>query len=170
MPVGDTDYAATWNATVLASQGNGGGISALGIKQIDLVAELTELEANFNGILAKLDADSGVTDTDYAATHVVDLNDTVVGSLGLGQDNVVSFLDSFVSKFNAALTQLDSDAGVTDTDYNSTLAVTDVVNASTKDRNTAVDNAGMSQGALYTLLNSIVTNVNLLNAKLDADA
>lgn len=58
---------------------------------------------------------------------------------------------------------------LSDTDYVSTLAVTDVVNSGTKLTATAVDNTGMSQGALYTLLDSIVTNWNLLMAKLEAD-
>jgi len=167
MPVTDTNYAATYNLTALASQGY--GISANGMHQRDLIAALYQLETNWNGILTKLDADGGVTLTTYNATYAVDLNNTVPGSNGIGQGDIVSFLDSFVSKFNLCLTALDGDTGVTDTDYNSTLAITDVVNAGTKDRNTAVDNAGMSQAALYALLSTIVTNVNALNAKLDAD-
>jgi hypothetical protein len=58
---------------------------------------------------------------------------------------------------------------INDTDYNSTLAVTDVVNSNTYAQATAVDNTGMSQGALYTLLNSIVTNWNLALVKVKAD-
>jgi hypothetical protein len=166
MGVNDTNYASTLNLTALASQGV--GLSANGVRQKDLVATLSEIETNFNAILAKLDADGGVNDADFAAIHAVDLNDTVVGSKGLGQGFIVSFLDSFITNFNGTLTKLDSDTGVTDIDYNSTLAITDVVNAG-KERNTAVDNAGMGQGALYTLLATIVTNVNALNAKLDDD-
>lgn len=62
-------------------------------------------------------------------------------------------------------------AGVTDTNYNSTLAVTDVINEDgVFDMATAVRDNGTWQGALYTLMNSIVTNFNLCNAKLDGDA
>jgi hypothetical protein len=163
--VAGTDYASLWNLTALATR----GINAHGMHQRDLIATLAQIETNFNAILTKLDADGGVTDTNYNATYAVDLDNTVVGSLGLSQNAIVSFLDSFVAKFNSTLTKLDSDGGVQDTDYAATLAITDVVNAGTKDRNTAVDNAGMSQSALYALLNTIVTNVNALNAKLDAD-
>jgi len=59
---------------------------------------------------------------------------------------------------------------VTDTNYNSTLAVTDVVNEDgVFDVDIAVRDNGTLQGALYTLMNSIVTNFNLCNAKLDLD-
>lgn len=172
MAVGSTDYASTYNLTALASQGN--GITATGMWQKDLVACLTEIEANFNGILTHLDADSGVTDTDYNSTYAVDLDDTVVGSLGMSQNAIVSFLDSFVTNFNATLTKLDNDGGVTGTNYNSLWAITDVVNSGTNftiaaNKNDAVDNTGMNQGALYDLLNTVVTNVNGLNAKLDSD-
>ena len=168
MAVTDTDYAATWDMTALASQGS--GLSANGMRQKDLVATLTEVEANWNGILAKLDADGGVNDTDYAANGAVDLNNTVVGSLGLGQDDYVSLLDSFITNFNTILTQIDSDSGVADTDYSATLIITDVVNSgSVVDRNTAVKNAGTSQIALFALLSTVVTQVAALNAKLDAD-
>ncbi len=170
--VADTDYAATYNLTALASQGY--GISAKGMHQKDLVAALTELETNWNGILTKLDADKGVNLTTYNATYAIDVNNTVVGSLGLSQAHIVSALDDFISKFNLCLAALDGDSGVNDTDYEATLAITDVVNAGkafdiASNKNIAVDNRGMNQGALYDLLNTIVTNVNALNAKLDAD-
>jgi len=58
---------------------------------------------------------------------------------------------------------------INDIDYASTLTVTDVVNSGTNSVATAVDNTGMSQGALYTLLNSIITNWNLLLVKVKAD-
>jgi hypothetical protein len=168
MPVGSTDYAATYNMTAIASTGY--GLSGTGMHQADLVTFLTQLETNWNACLAHLDADAGVTLTTYVATYKIDLDDTVVGSKGLSQDKIVSVLDSFVSKFNSCLTALDGDSGVTDTNYNSTLALTDVVNSTTYVVSTAVDNAGMSQEALATLLGNIVTKFNALNAKLDADA
>lgn len=61
-----------------------------------------------------------------------------------------------------------------DTDYLSTLSITDVVNngvAYTIDANAnlAVDNTGYNQGALYTLLNEIVTNFNAMLVKVKAD-
>ena len=60
---------------------------------------------------------------------------------------------------------------VTDTNYNALWAVTDVLNQNgVFDVNTAVRDAGTLQGALYKLMNSIVTNFNGALAKLDADA
>jgi len=59
---------------------------------------------------------------------------------------------------------------INDTDYAETLAVTDVVNASgVENVATAVKSNGMSQGALYTLLNSIITNWNAMLVKVKAD-
>lgn len=169
MAVTDEDYAATYNLTALASQGN--GLSAKGMYQGDLVNQVYELETNWNGILTKLDADGGVNLTTYNATYAVDLDDTVYGSKGMSQQAIVDLLDDFTTNFNACLTALDGDSGVADADYNSTLAITDYVNAAGKeDETTAIKNDGMSQGALYTYLNTIVTNVNALNAKLDADS
>lgn len=172
MAVTGTNYASLHNLTALASQGH--GISANGMHQKDLVAQLTELETQWNAILTKLDNDGGVTDTDYNALGAIDLNNTVVGSKGLSQDFIVSVLDSFVTKFNTILAKLDDDGGVADTNYEALWAITDVVNAGSAftiagNKNVAVDNRGMNQGALYDLLNTVVTNVNGLNAKLDAD-
>jgi hypothetical protein len=172
MAVSDTNYASLWNVTALASQGH--GLSARGMWQKDLVAELTEFETNLNAVLTKLDADAGVTDTDYNSTYAVDLDNTVVGSLGLDQDKLVTFLQELVTNFNLILTKLDSDGGTSDSDYNATLALTDIINAGTNftiaaNQNLAVDDRGMQQGALYDMLSNIVTNINALNAKLDAD-
>lgn len=166
MAVADTDYAATYNLTALSSQGQ--GLSNAGMLQKDLYAQLLELETNFNGILTKLDADSGVSDENYNSLYSIDLND-LASANGLSQDIIVSLLDDFVSDFNDTLTKLDSDSGVSDTNYNSVLALTDVVN-NDKGMSTAVDDNGITQQALYTLLNNIDTNVDALNAKLDADS
>jgi len=173
MAVTDTNYASLWNMTALASQGH--GLSAKGMHQKDLVATLTEMETNFNAVLTKLDADGGVTDTNYNSLWAVDLNNTVVGSKGLDQDKLVTFLQEFLTNFAGALTKLDNDGGVADADYNTTLALTDVINAGTNftiaaNQNLAIDNRGMQQGALYDFLSNVVTNFNALNAKLDADA
>lgn len=50
-------------------------INKNGINQEDLVALLDDIIATIAGINAKLDADTGVEDTDYAATW--DITDTV---------------------------------------------------------------------------------------------
>jgi len=173
MPVTDTNYASLWNVTALASQGF--GLEDKGMHQKDEVAELTEFETNFNAVLTKLDSDGGVSDTNYNSTYAVDLDNTVVGSKGLDQDKKVTFLQEFLTNFNLTLTKLDSDGGVTDTNYNSTLALTDVINAGTAytiaaNENLAIDDKGMTLSALYDMYSNIVTNFNALNAKLDADS
>ncbi len=104
---------STYACTTMASR----KLSALGMHQADLVAALTELETNFNAVLALLDADTQVTLTTYTAVATaagsgaaLNLNDTVVGSKGLSQDYIVTFLDDLVAKFNAVLANLDIDA------------------------------------------------------------
>jgi len=172
MAVTDTNYAALWDVTALASQGH--GLEPKGMHQKDEVAELTEFETNFNGVLAKLDYETAVTDTNYATLYDIDLDNTVVGSLGLDQDKKVSFLQEFITNFNLTLVKLDTETSVTDDDYSSTLALTDVVNEGVNftiadNENLAVDNRGVSVSALYDLYGNIVTNFNALTAKLDAD-
>jgi len=51
-------------------------IEGRGIYQKDLKTLLDLIITNFNGALAKLDADAGVTDTNYADTW--DVADTVI--------------------------------------------------------------------------------------------
>ena len=58
---------------------------------------------------------------------------------------------------------------VTDTDYNSTLALTDVFDAGVPQDSGGVDQNGVPQGNLVSAMGSYVTNFNLLNAKLDLD-
>lgn len=168
MAVSDTNYAELHNLTALASQGY--GLSKDGMYTQDIYNQLKELETNFNAILTKLDADGGVTLTTYNATYAIDLRDKC-SDRGIDQNDIVSLLDDFITKFNLCLTALDGDAGVADADYNSTLAITDNINSSTySNRNDGIFDHGMNQGELYDILSTIVTNVNALNAKLDADA
>ncbi len=105
--VSDANYASLYNLTAMASQGY--GLGTKGMWQADLIAELTEFETNFNAILTKLDNDGGTTDSDYNSTYAVDLNNTVVGSYGIDQGKLVTFLQSMITNINATLTKLDSD-------------------------------------------------------------
>ena len=102
--VTDTDYAATWDFAALdANQ-----VSQGGVNQPALYTRLALISTNWIGLLAKLDDDGGVTDTNYEALGTVSLGATVKGT-GISQGDIVSFLDSFITKFNATLTKLDAD-------------------------------------------------------------
>lgn len=48
---------------------------------------------------------------------------------GMNQEDLVTLLNTIITNFNAVLTKLDSDAGVTDTNYSSTYAITDTVDS-----------------------------------------
>lgn len=103
--VSGTDYASLWNLPALdANQ-----ISQGGLNQPALYTRLALIVTNWTAILTKLDNDGGVTDTNYAALGTVSLGATVKGT-GISQGDLVSFLDSFITKFNATLTKLDADA------------------------------------------------------------
>ena len=102
--VTDTNYAETWNLAALdANQ-----ISQGGLNQPALYTRLALIVTNWAGILAKLDDDGGVTDTNYEELGTLSLGATVRGT-GISQGDIVSFLDSFITKFNATLTKLDAD-------------------------------------------------------------
>jgi hypothetical protein len=138
----------------------------VGIHQGDLVDLIALVKTNFNAILTKLDADAGVTDTDYNSTLAVSIPAGIntTGAKGiLSQGDVETFLNSFITNWNLFLAKADADLG--DTDYAATLAITDVVGLSTD----SIQSAGFHQGPLVYVLNQIVTKINAVNAKLDAD-
>lgn len=146
-----------------------GNINATGLNQPDLVDLLVLFRGNFNGILAKLDADTGVTDTDYASLNSVSIPagiETKNPKAIHDQGATLSFLNSVLTNYNAVLSKLDADAGVTDTDYNSSLAITDTIDNPSAGH---LRPSGMFQGSLINLLDVILTRINSLNAKLDAD-
>ena len=80
-------------------------LQALAVAFNELLARL-DLTQSFRLLLAKLDADGGVTDTDYAQLHAPRSDADVV------------------TQFNKVLEKLDDDAGVTPVDFESTLTAT----------------------------------------------
>lgn len=68
-------------ATIKSTYGDGGsmlsprasGVPSLAEVLRDLADDLQTMGAAFNATLAKLDADAGVTDADYASLHGLDL-------------------------------------------------------------------------------------------------
>ena len=146
-----------------------GTIFANGINQSDLYTLLKALMDNFNDMCTELTTDTNgtFTGTDYDVT--LNMNDIVVDSTGtgLGQDVVYAFLKDFIDKYNALMTALDS-TDLTATTYASGLAITDNFDDNTQTREIQGD--GMFQGDLVYTLNHIITQWNLLQAALDADA
>ncbi len=86
-----------------------------------LVVDLADLRTKFIAALGALDGDSGVTDTNYAATQspAALTAAAIVSSSGLiAQLNALVVDDAAIrAKIITALAKLDADAGVTDTNY-----------------------------------------------------
>lgn len=144
-----------------------GKIYGAGINQGDLVDMLVKFKTNFNAILAKLDLDAGVADTNYTSLQSITFPSTIKTSGAKAirdQGETLTFLGSLITKFNAVLTKLDADAQVNDTNYNALWAITNTVGTK------HLRKGGRDQGSLVFLLNNILTNINGLNAKLDLDA
>lgn len=124
--VADTNYGSLWNPAFPSTDisVNGNGICHQGV----VLNYLKLLRTNFNAVLTKLDADGTVNDTDYnsgnAMTILIDNLD--LGSLtqaGVYEGALVKWLATYIGKWNAVLTKLDSDSGVSGTDYNSLWAI-----------------------------------------------
>ncbi|MBI4396363.1 MAG: hypothetical protein HY548_04655 [Elusimicrobia bacterium] len=146
-----------------------GKIYGTGMNQGDLVTLLVLIKTNINGILAKLDSDGSVTDTDYVSSYEVTVPAGIQtsGAKAIKDQGVVlTYLQSVITKFNSALAHLDADAGVNiDNDYESSCSITDSIDSTSG----TLKNSGVYQGAIVNLLNAIITKVNAFNAKLDGD-
>ena len=102
--VTDTNYSALWNP-VAVTTGTGGPTSTPPYDVAPQSASsLTLMQASIIGVLKKLDADAGVTDTNYTALWTP------------GAATVAALVAS-IAGMNA---KLDADAGVTDTNYAAT--------------------------------------------------
>jgi len=140
-----------------------GNVERKGIHQGDLVTLMKLIQTNFDAVLAHLDSDTGVTDVNYASTLAL-ANPTVrveSAGTGLGQGDKYDFLDELFTDYNALVAKLNTDAGVTDTDY--------AVLTSTVGEGKTIF-SGMNQTDLVTALQTFITGIATLNAKLDADA
>ena len=109
----------------------------------------------------------GVTDTNYSSLYAVSFRNPSIKGTGIDQETHVKFLKDLVANFNAVLTKLDSDAGVTDTNYRSLYGLTDSIDTLPGDQ---VKKNGAFQGGYGTILNNFRTAFNAVLAKLDADA
>lgn len=109
----------------------------------------------------------GVTDTNYNALYAVSYVNPSVKGTGLGQRTHVQFLKDLVANFNLMLTKLDSDAGVTDTDYRATWGLSDSIDTLAGDQ---VKGNGVFMSGLSLIRVHFRTGFNGALAKLDADA
>lgn len=162
MPVTDTNYNSTLAITDNVNNIAADPIKNNGVFQGAVVTLLGTIRTKFNALLTKLDADAGVTDTNYNslwALAALDANQISQG--GLNQPALYTRLALIVTNFNAALTKLDNDGGVTDTNYNALGAVS---------LNATVKGTGIGQKDLVQFLDSFISKFNATLVKLDADA
>lgn len=121
--VSGTNFGSIWNFALPDPNlfAAAGGYRDQGV----LLDYMKTIRTSYVGLLAKLDLDGGVADTDFAAletiassidtgTNLADLNQA-----GVNQGAVAKWFDTFVTKWNALLTKLDADGTVNDTNFNS---------------------------------------------------
>jgi len=113
--VGSTNYTATFTFALPARFDKG-----FIWHQGKLMEVLQNFTTKWNAMLAIADLDATLTDTDYASTcGIADyINDRATGDLlnaGYYEGALVKWLDTALTKFNAALAKFDADLG--DTDY-----------------------------------------------------
>jgi hypothetical protein len=126
-----TDYEATLAITFPSSEISENGI----ISQGAVLSFLDNWIASFNAALAKIDADAGANiDNDYATacgiTDVINATTNPAKGLyngGINQGDLVSLLQTCITKFATLTAKLDDDDGVTDTDYAETWDIPDTV-------------------------------------------
>lgn len=112
---------------------------ANGVGEYDLYTTVSALQTlaqecatDYAALLAKLDLDSGVNLTTYASGNpvVAAAPNVNISATGVSKASVMdfciaiaAFFTELSADFNAVLTKLDGDSGVTDTNYNSTRAI-----------------------------------------------
>lgn len=121
--VTDTDFASVENYTLPTSIGPVGIFS-----QGSVLDYLKTVRTKYNALLVKLDADGTVTDTDYSSIGIMAavIDSASLGSLqqaGVYEGALVKWLDTYIGKWNATLTKLDTDGAVSGTNFNSLWAI-----------------------------------------------
>ena len=136
--VNDTDYDSLLDvATPIVGDVYNANIKPNGMLLGDVITLCSGWRINFNDLMDKLAADSGVNGTAVylalkfaSGTYLIDVSNAEAKKLGIHQGGFVEFLDQFIAVFNAALLLLDADSGVADTNYASLYFIGDVVEAS----------------------------------------
>lgn len=104
-----------------------------GLSQKDLVDLLYMLTASLTGLCQKLDADGGVTDTNYnalcytalmtilvedsKANRAGNTGDYIVTPVGVSDEALLEWLYDYTNAIDTLTAKLDADGGVTDTNY-----------------------------------------------------
>jgi len=144
-----------------------GTIFGSGVDQSDLVTFLADIATKHNATLALLDADTGVTATDYVSGQTITFPTTTIQAGGIySQGSVITYLQDVITKNNAVLAKLDADGAITATDWGTTGDITDVIDSNTAGN---IYQDGLNQSQLVNLLQTIITQFAATTAKLDAD-
>jgi len=145
-----------------------GKLYSNGVNQGDLYDLISGINTKFIALLTQLVADTTAATTTYLTGCTPGALPSGMSGTGMSQDQIVAWLQRYVTGWNAMLALLDADTGVAATDYVSGQAITDAINPSAYAAHT-INSDGMSQGDLIYWLNVIITKMNAVNAKLDAD-
>ena len=136
-----------------------------GYWQHGLFTILNEISTNWTGILAKLDGDSTVNDTDYESEHSVTTPsigttyDVTIKPNGVYLGDVATLCKNIRTEFNDAMDKLAADSGV-----NGTTVYTNLKFGSTDnvidDSDGGVKTLGAHQDKLVDFLDNIIEKVN----------
>ena len=140
-----------------------------GMHQIDLYNLINDINTKLIALYTQLVADTTVNDATYLTACGPGALPASMSGTGMDQGEIVTWLNTVVVGWNAAMAILDGDSGVTATTYVATQGLTDAINPTTDAAN-LVRSDGMFQGDLHFWLNAIITTLNATNAKLDADS
>lgn len=144
-------------------------LSGNGVYQSYLVDLISMLKTNWNAALTKLDADATVNGTNYNSLWAVSIPEGIQtdGMKAIRDEGLVhDFLQSLRDSINGVNAKLDLDSGVADTNYAALWDVADYIGERGDD---GIQRIGEQQGSVVFFLNLLITNINGILAKLDAD-
>ena len=142
-----------------------GTLYANGVSAGDLATALLEMLTSWNATMVLLDADLGVTAIDYGDSDLTAIVN--IDTLGLAeQGDIITRLQECVTNLATVTAKLDAD-DLTDSDYASKLDITDTINTSLAG---SINDEGMGQGKMISMVSAVKTAFNALMAKLDGDA
>lgn len=145
-------------------------VGGKGLYTADVLSLITLIRTNFVAVTAKLDADSGVTGTNFGSLWNFGLPDPNLFTVAGGyrdQGVLLDYMKTIRTAYVGLLAKLDLDGGVADTDY---AALETIVSSIDTGTNLAdLNQAGVNQGAIAKWFDNFVTKWNALMVKLDAD-